>query len=66
METIYITLLTLFASIIGTITGFGTSTIMIPILVMFFPPVETIFLVAIIHWFGGVERPYQISFGGVY
>lgn len=52
METVYIALLTLIASFIGTVTGFGTSTIMVPVLVMFFPPVEAIFLVAIIHWFG--------------
>ncbi len=56
MATIYIALLTLIASTIGTITGFGTSTIMIPVLVMFFPPVEAIFLVAIIHWFGDVWK----------
>jgi len=29
---------------------------MIPVLVMFFPPVEAIFLVAIIHWFGDVWK----------
>src|SRR3989339_2256228 len=56
MEIIYIALLTLIASSIGTITGFGTSTIMIPVLVIFFPPVEAIFLVAIIHWFGDVWK----------
>src|SRR3989339_2006502 len=56
MEIIYIALLTLIASSIGTITGFGTSTIMIPVLVIFFPPVEAIFLVAIDHWFGDVWK----------
>ncbi|OGG20176.1 hypothetical protein A3D03_00505 [Candidatus Gottesmanbacteria bacterium RIFCSPHIGHO2_02_FULL_40_13] len=56
MEIISIALLTLLASTIGTMTGFGTSTIMIPILVMFLPPVETIFLVAIIHWFGDIWK----------
>ncbi|MDO8462014.1 MAG: sulfite exporter TauE/SafE family protein [Deltaproteobacteria bacterium] len=29
---------------------------MIPILVIFFPPVEAIFLVAIIHWFGNIWK----------
>ncbi|MDP3793635.1 MAG: sulfite exporter TauE/SafE family protein, partial [Candidatus Uhrbacteria bacterium] len=38
------------------ITGFGTSTLMIPVLVIFFPPVEAIFLVAIIHWFGNIWK----------
>ena len=56
MEVFYIALLTLIASTIGTITGFGTSTIMIPVLVMFLPPVEAISLVAIIHWFGDIWK----------
>jgi len=56
MEIVYITFLTLFAATVGTITGFGTSTIMIPVLVMFLPPVEAIFLVAIIHWFGDIWK----------
>ena len=56
MEIIYIALLTLVASAIGTVTGFGTSTIMIPVLVIFFPPVEAIFLVSIVHWFGNVWK----------
>lgn len=56
MEVVLIGLLTLAAAIIGTITGFGTSTLMIPVLVVFFPPVEAIFLVAIIHWFGDVWK----------
>jgi len=56
MITLFIALLTLIASAIGTMTGFGTSTILIPVLVIFFPPVEVIFLVAIIHWFGNVWK----------
>ncbi len=56
MEILYISLLTLIAAAIGTFTGFGTSTLMIPVLVIFFPPVETIFLVSIIHWFGNVWK----------
>lgn len=52
MELVFIAFLTLFASAVGTITGFGTSTIMIPVLVLFLPPIETIFFVSIIHWFG--------------
>src|SRR3989344_6646612 len=56
MEILYIAILTLMAATIGTITGFGTSTIMIPVLVIFFSPVEAIFLVAIIHWFGNIWK----------
>lgn len=56
MDILYIALLTLLSAVIGTITGFGTSTIMIPVLVMFMPPLEAIFLVSIIHWFGNVWK----------
>ena len=56
MEIFYIASLTLIAATIDTITGFGTSTLTIPVLVIFFPPVEAIFLVAIIHWFGDVWK----------
>lgn len=56
METFYIALLTFVASVVGTLTWFGTSMIMIIVLVMFFPPVEAIFLVAIIHWFGNLWK----------
>ena len=56
MEIFYIALLTFVAAIIGTITGFGTSTLMIPVLVLFLPPVEAIFLVAVIHWFGDLWK----------
>ena len=56
MEIFYIALLTLVAATIGAITGFGTSTLMIPVLAIFFPPVEAVFLVAIIHWFGNIWK----------
>ena len=63
MELLYISLLTLVAAIIGTITGFGTSTLMIPILVTFFPPIEAIFLVAIIHWSGNIWKVSLFHYG---
>jgi uncharacterized membrane protein YfcA len=56
MEITYLALLALVGTIVGTITGFGTSTIMIPVLVMYFPPVEAIFLVSIIHYFGDIWK----------
>src|SRR3989344_2198390 len=56
MDIFYIAILTFIAATVGTITGFGTSTLMIPVLVIFLPPVEAIFLVAIIHWFGNVWK----------
>lgn len=56
MEILAIALLTLVSSAIGTIMGFGTSTIMVPVLVLFFPPVTAIFLVTIIHWFSDLWK----------
>jgi uncharacterized membrane protein YfcA len=54
MEIFLIAALTLISSMVGTMAGFGTSTIMIPILAMFLAPIEAIFLVSIIHWFGNI------------
>lgn len=56
MDIFYIALLTLVSATIGTMTGFGTSTIMIPVLVLFISPIEAIFLVSIVHWFGNVWK----------
>lgn len=56
MTIIYITLLTIVASCIGTLTGFGTSTIMVPVLLLFFPLPQTLLLVGIIHWFGDIWK----------
>jgi uncharacterized membrane protein YfcA len=55
-EIILITLLTLLASIIGTLAGFGISTIMVPILLMVFPLPQTLLLVGIIHWFNDIWK----------
>ncbi len=51
-----IAVLTLIAATVGTVSGFGTSTIMIPVLALFLPPAQAIFLVAVIHWFGDVWK----------
>jgi len=51
-----IILLTLIASSIGTVTGFGTSTIMVPVLSLFLPIPETLLFVGIVHWFGDVWK----------
>ncbi|MBI3074978.1 MAG: sulfite exporter TauE/SafE family protein [Parcubacteria group bacterium] len=56
MDILLITLLAIVASMVGTLSGFGASTIMVPALLFFFPPVEAIFLVAILHWFGDVWK----------
>ncbi len=57
MNIFFIGLLTIIASFIGTLTGFGTSTIMIPSLSLLGLPFEqTLLLVGIIHWFGNIWK----------
>jgi len=73
MQIFWITILTFFASIIGTITGFGISTVMVPIILFFLPLPETLLLVGLIHWFGdlwkmllfkhGIDRKILLYFG---
>jgi uncharacterized membrane protein YfcA len=59
----FISFLTFIASIMGTITGFGISTVIIPVLVNFLPVKDTIFLVAIIHWFGNLWKMFLFRMG---
>ncbi len=51
-----ITLLTYLGSGVGTLTGFGTSTIMVPVLALFYPLPTTLLLVGIIHWFTDIWK----------
>ncbi|AKB54039.1 hypothetical protein A9239_12245 [Methanosarcina sp. A14] len=55
-EIIYIALLTLLASLIGTMAGFGISTIMVPILLIILPLPQTLLLVGIVHWFNDIWK----------
>ena len=55
-EIVYIALLTLLASIIGTLAGFGISTVMIPVLLIILPLPQTLLLVGIIHWFNDIWK----------
>lgn len=48
--------LSICAGIVGTISGFGMGTIMMPLLLRYFDYAETILLVAIIHWFHGLWK----------
>jgi len=56
METAYVTALVFVASMVGTMTGFGTSTIMVPVLLLFYPLPQTLLFVGIIHWFGDIWK----------
>lgn len=49
-------LLTLISSAVGTMTGFGTSTIMVPVLSLFLPLPQTLLFVGVIHWFGDIWK----------
>jgi uncharacterized membrane protein YfcA len=43
-------------SAVGTLTGFGLSTVMIPVMVLFYPLPEALLFVGIIHWFGDIWK----------
>ncbi|MFP4681078.1 MAG: sulfite exporter TauE/SafE family protein [Chitinispirillaceae bacterium] len=56
MEIAIITIITIIASAAGTLTGFGTSTIMVPVLLLFLPLSQTLLLVGVIHFFGDIWK----------
>jgi len=56
MDVALIAALTLVASAVDTMTGFGTSTIMVPVLASFLPLPQVLLLVGIIHRFGDIWK----------
>ncbi len=56
MEFFLILFLTFIAAFFGTITGFGTSTIMVSALAIWFSLPEVLLFVGIIHWFGDIWK----------
>jgi len=56
VENLFVLVLTLIASTVGTMTGFGTSTILVPTLSLQFPLTETLLFVGIVHWFGDIWK----------
>jgi len=44
MDILLITLLTFIAALLGTVTGFGISTIMLPVLLLFIPLTQVLLL----------------------
>ena len=56
VKIILVTLLTTLSSTVSTITGFGTTTISLPILLLFFPIHQTILFIALIHWIENIWR----------
>lgn len=63
MTVVLITALTVVAAGVGTLSGFGTSTIMVPVLLMFFTLPETLLLVGIVHWFGDIWKIWLFKRG---
>ncbi|MBN1807234.1 MAG: sulfite exporter TauE/SafE family protein [Sedimentisphaerales bacterium] len=56
MEIILITFVVAIAGFVGTLTGFGTSTMMVPIMLSFYPFGQTLLFVGIIHMFGNIWK----------
>jgi uncharacterized membrane protein YfcA len=56
MEVVLILILVIVASAVGTVTGFGLSTVMIPVMVLFYPMPETLLFVGVVHWFNDVWK----------
>lgn len=56
METIFILGVVIVASGVGTLTGFGLSTVMIPVMVLFYPLPQALLFVGVVHWFGDVWK----------
>jgi uncharacterized membrane protein YfcA len=56
MEIFFLLAVTIIASFVGTMTGFGMSTIMLPALLLFYPVPQTLLFVGIIHWFGNIWK----------
>lgn len=55
-ELFLVTIVTLVASFLGTISGFGISTILVPFLLFFFPFAETLLIAGILHWFNDIWK----------
>jgi uncharacterized membrane protein YfcA len=63
MEIIFLSILTFIASAIGTTTGFGISTVMIPVVLLFYPLSQTLLFVGIIHCVGNIWKVLLFKHG---
>ena len=55
-EFFLISLLTLVASAAGTVSGFGISTMMMPVMLLFMPVLDALLFVGVIHIFGNIWK----------
>lgn len=56
LPSVLLIIFTFGAAVIGTVSGFGISTIMIPVMSLFYPLPVTLLFVAIIHLFGDIWK----------
>lgn len=56
MELLLFSILTVVASLVGTLAGFGISTVMVPVVALFLPLPVTLLFVGIIHLFGNIWK----------
>jgi len=56
LNALAIVLIAFAASILGTITGFGISTLMVPVILFFFPLPSTLLFVGLVHFAGDVWK----------
>jgi uncharacterized membrane protein YfcA len=56
MEVFLILILIIGASTVGTLTGFGLSTLMIPVMALFYPMPQVLLFVGIVHWFSDLWK----------
>ncbi len=56
MEIALLSIVVVAAGFVGTLTGFGTSTIMVPVMLLYYPMPQTLLFVGIIHWFGDIWK----------
>ena len=55
-QAVLLSIFTFLASIVGTVSGFGISTIMIPVMTLFYPFPIVLLFVAIMHFFGDIWK----------
>lgn len=63
MEIIWIVSFAFLASMVGTMTSFGTATFMVPVLGLFYPLSVTLLFTGVIHWFGNVWKMFFFRSG---
>jgi uncharacterized membrane protein YfcA len=56
MEILLILITVIIASGVGTLTGFGLSSVLVPVMLLFYPLAETLLFVGIVHWFGDLWK----------